>query len=167
MKNRSRCFANSIANGFGATIDTGNSFALLENPYEVIEALSPFAFSSHLKDMAVQEYPDGFLLSEVPLGAGFLDIPRIVAMLRKANPQIHFPLEMITRDPLKIPCLTQSYYTTFENPKASRLAEILATVKAHSSANLPHTTGLTPAQRLQFEDENVRKSIVWAKEHLS
>jgi len=151
----------------GATIDTGNSFALLENPYEVIEALSPFAFSSHLKNMAVQEYADGFLLSEVPLGAGFLDIPRIVAMLRKANPQIHFPLEMITRDPLKIPCLTQAYYATFENPKASRLAEILASVKAHSAANLPHATGLTPAQRLKFEDENVRKSVAWAKEHLS
>jgi sugar phosphate isomerase/epimerase len=151
----------------GATIDTGNSFALLESPYDVIEALSPFAFSSHLKDMAVQEHADGFLLSEVPLGSGFLDIPRIVAMLRKANPKIHLPLEMITRDPLKIPCLTQNYYATFTDARASRLAGILATVKAHASRNLPHTTGLTEQERIQFEDENVHKSIDWAAKNLS
>jgi sugar phosphate isomerase/epimerase len=150
----------------GATIDTGNSLALLENPYEVIEALSPFGFSSHLKDMAVQEYEEGFLLSEVPLGAGFLDIPRVVSMLRKANPKIHFPLEMITRDPLKIPCLTQQYYVTFENPKAARLAAILATVKSNATATLPQTNGLNPEQRLALEDQNVRASITWAAQHL-
>src|SRR5688500_14378938 len=46
----------------GALVDTGNSIALLEDPYEVIEGLAPFALSSHLKDMAVQEYDHGFLL---------------------------------------------------------------------------------------------------------
>jgi len=150
----------------GALIDTGNNIALLENPYELIEALSPFAFSSHLKDMGVQPYEDGFLLSEVPIPDGYLDIPRIVAMLRKANPHIRLNLEMMTRDPLKIPCLTQNYYATFADQKASRLADVLASVKANSAARLPRTTGLTAQQRLEYEDQNVRQSIDWGRSNL-
>ncbi|HEY6226119.1 MAG TPA: sugar phosphate isomerase/epimerase, partial [Verrucomicrobiae bacterium] len=151
----------------GALVDFGNNISLLENPYELADALAPFAFGSHVKDMGVQEYQDGFLLSEVPLGEGILDLPRIVAILRKANPQIRLSLEMMTRDPLKIPCLTQNYYATFVNRNSARLAETLALVKSHAAAKLPHTTGLNAEQRLKFEDENVRKCVEWARSHFS
>jgi sugar phosphate isomerase/epimerase len=149
----------------GACIDTGNSISLLEDPYEVIEALAPFAVTSHIKDMGVREYEDGFLLSEVPFGEGFLDIPRIIQMLRKHNPAVRLNLEMITRDPLKVPCLTENYYATFDQPRARQLASTLALVKAHSNTKLPQTTGLDPAQRLAFEDQNVRKCIAWTQAH--
>src|SRR5207253_5553332 len=104
----------------GVCVDTGNNIALLEEPTAVVEALAPHAISSHLKDMAVQEYEEGFLLSEVPLGEGFLDLKRMVAVLQKANPTIQFNLEMITRDPLKIPCLTSKYWATMENATAAQ-----------------------------------------------
>jgi 3-oxoisoapionate decarboxylase len=151
----------------GALIDTGNNVSLLERPYEVLDALAPFAMSSHLKDMAAHEYEDGFLLSEAPLGGGFLDIPEVVARLRKANAAIRLNLEMITRDPLKIPCLTKAYYATFEERPASVLAGTLATVKAKACNDLPRTTGLSAAERVRYEDENVRKSLAWAKKNLA
>src|SRR6266436_1169639 len=84
----------------GVCVDTGNSIALLEDPMEVVEALAPWAFSTHVKDMGIGEYPEGFLLAEVPLGTGMLDLPRMVGILRKAHPEVRFILEMITRDPL-------------------------------------------------------------------
>src|SRR5262249_39017078 len=68
----------------GVCVDTGNNLSLLEGPMEVVRALAPFAFSTHIKDMGVEEYADGFLISEVPLGTGFLDMPAIVQTLRKA-----------------------------------------------------------------------------------
>jgi hypothetical protein len=89
----------------GVTLDFGNSIALLEDPMEVVRTLVPFVLSTHVKDMAVEEYPEGFRLSEVPLGQGILDLPQIVALCRKHNPNVAFSLEMITRDPLEIPCL--------------------------------------------------------------
>ena len=61
----------------GVCLDTGNSIALLEDPMEVVEALAPRAFTTHFKDMVLEEYRDGFLLSEVPLGEGILDLPRV------------------------------------------------------------------------------------------
>src|SRR5881396_2632204 len=68
----------------GVCVDIGNNIALLEEPMAVVEALATFAFSTHLKDMAVQEFEDGFLLSEVPLGEGFLELKKMVALLQTA-----------------------------------------------------------------------------------
>ena len=96
----------------GACLDTGNSFALLDDPYGAVEQLAPFAFSVHLKDQAVREYDGGFLLGDIPLGQGCFDLPRMMAALRKAKPTIRFSLELITRDPLKVTCLTEKEWTT-------------------------------------------------------
>ena len=151
----------------GVCIDTGNSIALLEDAIEVVEGLAPFVWSTHIKDMGVLECADGFLLSEVPLGDGFLPLKRIVETLRKAKPAVQFNLEMITRDPLRIPCLTGNYWATMEKTPASRLATALSTVKQNiSSKPLPKTTGLTLEQQLAFEDGNVRQSLVYAREQL-
>lgn len=152
----------------GACVDTGNNLALLEEPMGVVEALAPFAFSSHLKDMAVRESDDGFLLSEVPLGEGFLELPRMIAVLLKANPKIQLNLEMITRDPLKIPCLTDKYWATMRDVPAQRLAATVVLVRRHASKKpLPQTTGLDLEAQLTFEDDNVRKSLAWARDRLS
>ena len=66
----------------GVCLDTGNSIALLEDPMEVVEALAPWALTTHIKDMAVREYERGFLLAEVPLGTGFLELTRMIQVLR-------------------------------------------------------------------------------------
>ncbi len=144
----------------GACVDTGNSLALLEDPYAVVEALAPFAVTTHIKDMAVQEYADGFLLSEVSIGDGFLDLPRMIAALRKAHPRVALNLEMITRDPLQIPCLKPEYWATLGEMKGAQLAEALARVKQNTSRkSLPHTTGLLPTQQVQLEDLHVRQCL--------
>lgn len=151
----------------GVCVDVGNNISLLEDPVEVVETLAPFAVSSHLKDMGVQEYADGFFLSEVPLGQGILDLPRLVATLKRANPAIRLNLEMMTRDPLPIPCLTEKYWATMPTVPARRLALALAMVKANPPRQpLPRMTGKTPDEQLQFEDENVRRCLAHARENL-
>ena len=141
---------------------------IIEAPWrEPVEALAPFAVSTHLKDMAVREYPDGFLLSEVPLGTGFLDLPRIVEILRRANPRVALNLEMITRDPLRVPCLTPNYWVTLDVRTGAQLAGSLSLVKQHAAGRpLPETSGLSPARRREREDENVRLCLAWAERFL-
>lgn len=150
---------------FGACIDTGNNLALLETPDETVEALAPFAFTTHLKDMGVAEYPEGFLLAEVPLGAGLFDLPRVVQRLRQANPAIRFNLEMITRDPLRIPCLTSRYWATLEDVPGRRLAEALSLVRRRAQ-ELPRLSDLPPPRRVEREDDNVRRSLRHARDAL-
>jgi 3-oxoisoapionate decarboxylase len=151
----------------GVCVDTGNSIALLEDPLEVVEAYAPWALSTHIKDMGVEEYADGFLLAEVPLGEGFLDVPKIIDILRRARPEIHFNLEMMTRDPLKVPCLTKKYWATFANLPGQNLAQTLRLVRTHAAKKgLPRIGGLTLEERLEREDDNVRRSVSYARERL-
>jgi sugar phosphate isomerase/epimerase len=151
----------------GVCVDTGNNIALLEEPLETVRALAPFAFSCHLKDMAVEEREDGFLLAEVPLGDGFLDLPSIAKALRAAHPELRFNLEMLTRDPLVIPCLNDGYWATFGDVPGRDLARTLAMVRKHArKEHLPKVSALTQADQLAVEEQNVRRSFHYAKEKL-
>ncbi len=152
----------------GVCVDTGNSFSLLEDPMMVVEAYAPYAFAAHLKDMAVDEYEDGFLLADVPLGQGLLDLRRIVNVLRKARSEIQFSLEMATRDALKVPCLTENYWVTFANVPGSDLARTLRYVRKNSSqGRLQKVNHLPMNELVKLEDANVKKCLAFAKEHLN
>ncbi len=155
----------------GVHFDFGNNVSLCEDPVQTLDALLPFVRSCHIKDMAVQPYEDGFLLSEVPLGDGFLDLPAMVAKLRAKDPDIAFNLEMITREPLKIPVFTDKYWVTFDDgysPLPGRdVAKMFAIIRNHPPKRpLPRTAGLSPAEQLALEDENNRRSIEWAHANL-
>ncbi len=150
----------------GACVDTGNSFALLEDPIETVERLAPWAHSVHLKDQAVELYEDGFLLGDIPLGQGFLDLKTMVAILRKQKPDISFSLELITRDPLKVPVLGEKYWATFPKLPASDLARTLRQVRDGETKNLQQISSRPFEAQVAREDQNVRESLDYAREHL-
>ncbi|MEB2784330.1 sugar phosphate isomerase/epimerase family protein [Algoriphagus persicinus] len=151
----------------GVTLDFGNNVSFLENPMEVIKTLAPYAFSTHVKDMGVKDYKDGFLLSEVPLGEGIVDVKAGVDWCKKFNPDITFSLEMITRDPLEIPYLTDSYWATFEDASAQETAKLLRLVKENAfKGELPHVTGLSPEEKLAYEEQNVVSCLNYSRSTL-
>jgi sugar phosphate isomerase/epimerase len=152
----------------GVCVDTGNNMALLEDPAHVVESLAKHAFSVHLKDMGVEEYADGFLLAEVPLGQGVLDLKKVIATLRKANPKIRLNLEMITRDPLKIPCLTEKYWATLGKVPGRDLGRMLALVRRHQKKEpLPRISPLSEEKQREAEERHVRVSLEYARKELA
>jgi len=151
----------------GVTLDFGNNYSLLEKSEDVIGLLAPYSFSTHIKDMGVKSYSKGFLLSEVPLGEGIVDLKKGIELCRKYNPNITFNLEMITRDPLEIPCLEEEYWATFDNISGPELARILKMVREKSFAGeLSYTRNLEPEQRLDYEEANVLASLRYSKNDL-
>jgi len=150
----------------GACVDTGNSFALLEDPLEAVKAYAPWAFSVHLKDQAIGEYDDGFLFADVPLGEGFLDLAGMVETLRAAKPEVRFTLEIITRDPLKVPCLTEEYWATFADVPGRDLARTLRIVRENRCEDLPRVSDLPLGEQATREEENVKKCLAYARDHL-
>ena len=152
----------------GVHLDFGNNVSLCEDPEDTLANLAPYTVGCHLKDMAVQPYDDGFLLSEVPLGEGILDLPKWVRTLQARDPRMPFDLETITRDPLKIPIFTKKYWATFDDsysPLPGRdLARTFEIVRKHPPKSpLPKITGLSVAEQGKLEDENNRKSIEYAR----
>jgi sugar phosphate isomerase/epimerase len=156
----------------GACYDFGNNIALCEDPAETLRLLAPVTIYVSFKDMAVEPYADGFLLSEMALGDGMLDIPGMVKVLQQKDPNMIFALEMIAREPLKIPVLTQKYWATFDDtysPLPGRdLARILEIVRTTPPKRpLTRTAGLSAADALKLEDEMIARSIAWARKNLS
>jgi 3-oxoisoapionate decarboxylase len=152
----------------GVCLDTGNNLAVLDDPNETIEKLAPWTFNVHFKDMAMEECESGFLLSEVPLGDGMLDMPRISEVIRRARPDVRFSLEMIVRDPLLVPCLTDRFWASFDEVNGIHLARTLSRIRTSGrTAPLPRISGLDPNQRLALEHELVDRSIQYAQNHLS
>ena len=151
----------------GVTLDFGNSIALVEDPMEVVETLVPFIFSTHVKDMGVEEYEDGFLLSEVPLGKGVLDLPRIVALCKQHNSAVTFNLEMITRDPLEIPCFRKDFWTVFDGVTGNDFARTLRMVKENKYGSaLPRVSQLSVEDRLGAEEDNILQCLRYSEEKL-
>lgn len=150
----------------GATFDFGNNLALLEDPCEVAEALAPYLFSTHVKDMGLAECENGFLLSEVPMGTGMLDLKRLKEICQKGNPDVWFNLEMITRDPLVVPVLTDSYWTTMDFIGASELAQVLKLAKPGTVDSLPHLSDKSWEDQMALEERHIRESFAYARAEL-
>ena len=147
-------------------MDIGNDLALLMSPEETVHLLAPFAVSTHLKDARLSESSNGFLLDDAPLGLGMIDVPALVRVLLRANPRLNLTLEMITRDPLVVPCLEESYWHSSQ-ASGRRLAEMLRLVRQNRPESLSQVNGLSPDRQIALEDENVRACLEFARVHLT
>jgi hypothetical protein len=102
----------------------------------------------------------------VPLGEGVLPLPRMIDTLRQARPDVHFCLEMITRDPLAVPYKRASYWVARDTRDAATVAAFERDILAGSRADLPETRGLDADAAVALEDEHVRRSSVYARQVL-
>ena len=151
----------------GACVDFGNNLALLEDSLEVAQKLAPYAITTHMKDMAVAQSDEGFLLSEVPLGQGILPLAKIMEALRRGRSDIHFCLEMITRDPLSVPYLDDKYWASFEKRDDGRIEKFKSQILSKASAKpLPKVSGMSSARMLATEDDNLRRCVAYSKRTL-
>ncbi len=151
----------------GCCVDFGNNLSLLEDPMETIVRLAPFAVSTHFKDVAVCATGEGFAMSEVPLGEGILPLREMVDVLRRARPDVDLCLEMITRDPLDVPCRLERYWTARTDRDGAAAARFVEALLAKAwTAPLPRTTGLPAEDAVAVEDEHVRRSMAFARTEL-
>jgi hypothetical protein len=87
----------------------------------------------------------------------------MVATVRRFNPSARFQLEMITRDPLSIPCLSEKYWATLGRVPGTDLARTLARVKSVARREpLPRVSGMTTPEQVDIEERHVRESFDYA-----
>ncbi len=78
----------------GACLDTMNSVLLLEKPEDTVRILAPVTFSVHLKDFRIAKLPDCYRIDGTALGEGLLDLPAIMAELRRSGNPRSFHAEL-------------------------------------------------------------------------
>ena len=154
----------------GVGLDMVNNVSLVESPMQTIEALAPYALFVSFRDIACDFYEDGVLLSEVPLGDGHYAIPAIVKMFQAQKKDMIFQLEMITRDPLRVPIFKDEYWRVYDQDSPvppQDLAKLVEWIREHPPKHpLPTVAGLTPKQRLALEDTYNQRCIDYARANL-
>lgn len=154
----------------GVCLDLVNNVSLIETPQQTIDTLAPYTIFVSFKDIGVDFYEDGILLSEVPFGEGHLDLKAIVERFQKQDPKMLFQLEMLTRDPLKVPIFTDQYWKVYDerSPAPARdLAMLVQWIRNHPPKKpLPRITGLSPAEQLALEDKLNQQCIDYARANL-
>jgi 3-oxoisoapionate decarboxylase len=154
----------------GVCLDLVNNVSLIETPQQTIDTLAPYTIFVSFKDIGVDLYPEGILLSEVPFGEGHLDLAGIVARFQKKDPKMLFQLEMLTRDPLKVPVFTEQYWKVYDDKSPvppKDLAMLIAWVRNNPPKRpLPRTSGLSPEGVLALEDKLNQECIDYARAYL-
>lgn len=150
----------------GSLIDPGNNMSFMEEPVHTVTLLAPYAKAVSLKDMGVAPYEEGFLLSEVVFGTGCTDQKALFEIVRKHNPKIQATEELITRDPLKVPVLTDKYYSVFPPEKRAGRDAWMAMVK-QKQTKLPVVSPLSPADQLKAEADNHRATLAWGVKNIT
>jgi len=76
-------------------------------------------------------------------------------------------LEMITRNPLEVPCLTEKYWVTFPDRNGKYLARTLRMVDANAKTQvLPRIDHLDKPAQSRLEEENVKQCLYYARQQL-
>ncbi len=114
----------------GANMDAGNPMWVAEDPVVTMEILGPYTLTTHIRDSAVFEVPEGAAAQWVAMGDGNVDLKRIVELHQQLCPQAAMQLEIITgRPPRVVPYLTPEFGKQFPKSLASELARFVALVK--------------------------------------
>jgi len=151
----------------GASVDFSNNLGLLEDPLEVVQKLAPYAVTSHLRDAAISEIEEGCAIADVPLGQGILPLAKLMELLRRAKSDIHFCLDMVTQDPVKIPYRDDSFWGAFGKRDTSRIDKFKSTILSRATTrSFPKISGMNSSQMRAVEDDNVRRSVAYARRTL-
>ena len=152
----------------GVCLDTGNSIALLEDPMEVVEALAPRAFTTHFKDMGLEEYRAGLPARRgSPRHGDPRPAPRRPGRARRPpgdSPQPGDDHPRPAQGSLPHRGLLGRPSPTFPAGTSPALSHSSATIRRASP--LPRISPLPPAEQLRAEDENIRRCLAFAREQL-
>jgi sugar phosphate isomerase/epimerase len=73
---------------FGINFDTGNFVRLLDDPVQAMDALAPYTFATHIKDLKIQcgvPANEWYFFSSVPVGDGVVDNANLIEKLQRAG----------------------------------------------------------------------------------
>jgi hypothetical protein len=92
---------------------------------------------------------------------------QVVSTIRRARPKTRITLEMITRNPLEVPCLTDKYWVSFPDRNGRYLARTLRMIDENARKEpLPKLDALDRTAQMRLEEDNVKQCLYYAREQL-
>ena len=106
-------------------LDTANALGLLEDPVDAAQILAPYVHTTHFKDTCIYPTAEGYnWLGGAPLGRGLVDLPAIVEILYRANPDINLNIED-SGGFIAIPIYDEAFLASFSDLTPVRMGRFL------------------------------------------
>jgi 3-oxoisoapionate decarboxylase len=102
----------------GACLDSGNPLWTLEDPHLTLEVLHPHVLTSHVRDSAVWEVPQGAAVTWVQMGRGNVDIDSYVKKYVELCPGKALSMETILLGPRIFPYKDPSFWDGYREVRA-------------------------------------------------
>jgi sugar phosphate isomerase/epimerase len=102
----------------GVCLDSGNPLWTIEDPHLTLETLHPYVLTSHVRDSAVWQVPQGAAVTWVEMGKGNVDIDSYVKKYIKLCPGKALSLESIIFGPRILPYRDPKFWETFRKTPA-------------------------------------------------
>lgn len=133
----------------GVTLDTGNPVFAAEDPVYTAETLAPYVATTHFRDTAVWQHPEGAEGQWTILGQGNADLQGVLKVLQAHCPRkVAVCLETITGGaPRVIPYLdpTSDFWKMYPDMPARSLARFLAMAQRGTAQGIHALNQLTGA----------------------
>ena len=102
----------------GVCLDSGNPLWTLEDPHLTLEVLHPYVLTSHVRDSAVWNVPQGVAVTWVQMGRGNVDIESFVRKYVELCPGKALSMESILLGPRILPYRTPAFWNAYRQMPA-------------------------------------------------
>lgn len=148
----------------GSCLDSGNPVWAIEDPHLTLETLAPYVLTSHVRDSAVWNTPQGAAVSWTRMGEGNIGMEDYIREFAAKCPGKPLSLEVIVTGPRIFNYRDPKFWDAYRATPAWEFARFLALVeKGTPRPAPPRVTGQAAAAR---ELEDVEASLRWTKAFL-
>lgn len=102
----------------GSCLDSGNPLWTLEDPHLTLETLHPYVLTSHVRDSAVWQVPEGAAVTWVQMGRGNVDIASYVKKYVELCPGKALSMETILLGPRIFPYKDPKFWDAYKDVPA-------------------------------------------------
>jgi sugar phosphate isomerase/epimerase len=99
----------------GACLDSGNPLWTLEDPHVALDVLQPYVLTSHVRDSAVWQVPEGAAVTWVEMGRGNVDIASYVKKYVELCPGKALSMETILLGPRVFPYKDAKFWEAYQD----------------------------------------------------
>ncbi|MGO9256882.1 MAG: sugar phosphate isomerase/epimerase family protein [Bryobacteraceae bacterium] len=148
----------------GSCLDSGNPLWTIEDPHLTLETLAPYVLTSHVRDTAVWNTPQGVAVAWTRMGEGNIGIEDYIREYAAKCSGRALSLEIIVTGPRFYNYRDPKFWDAFRKTPAWEFARFLALADKGTPREAPPRVSREAAVARELED--VEASIRWTKAFL-
>jgi 3-oxoisoapionate decarboxylase len=148
----------------GSCLDSGNPLWAIEDPHLTLETLAPYVLTSHVRDGAVWNTPQGAAVAWTRMGEGSIGMEDYIREFAGKCPGRPLSLEVIVTGPRAFNYRTPKFWDAYRKTPAWEFARFLALAEKGAPREAPPRLEREAAAAREIED--LETSLRWTKSFL-